>query len=128
MTHTYTPERLQGFAEFFNFMPDDMKARLSRAVKAGRSDDLRDFMASRGCAAGWFDAFVDSLLTWQDTITAERIISGSCTPAHDLLTAVDSDRLSYTEAERALSAHYCRRVDLYDCAAAESDFMRANDI
>lgn len=128
MTHTHTPERLRGFAEFFDFTPDDMKARLSRAVKAGRSDDLRDFMASRGCPAGWFDAFVDSLLTWQDAITAERIIAGSCTPAHDLLAAVDAGRLSYTEAERALSAHDRRRVDLYDCAAAESEFMRANDI
>lgn len=125
---THTPEHLRGFAEFFDFMPDDMKARLARAVKAERSGDLLDFMESRGCPSGWFDAFVDNLLTWQDTITAERIIAGSCTPAHDLLAAVDSDRLTYTEAERALSAHYCRRVDLYDCAAAESEFMRFNDI
>lgn len=66
-------------------------------------------------------------------MNAEKIItfilSGSCTPASDLLAAVEAGTITYAKAWEAYC--YRRRVassGLTEAAAAESDFMRRWDI
>lgn len=57
-----------------------------------------------------------------------RIVSGSCTPACDLVSLVREGALTDLEALRALRTHHPDINDLFLSAQDEIDYMRRNDI
>jgi len=56
------------------------------------------------------------------------ILSGSATPACDLLVMVEDGELTAQEATAALRSRNSRSADVHSAAAAEIDYMRRNDI
>ena len=64
-----------------------------------------------------------------ETIIA-NILTGSCTPAHDLVELIEDGKISYADAWNAYV--YRRKVpmasNLYSFAQSERDFMKRFDI
>lgn len=56
------------------------------------------------------------------------ILSGSCTPACDLLVLVTEGVITSREATLALRTRSPGAADVRSAAAAEIDYMRRNDI
>lgn len=56
-----------------------------------------------------------------------RILSGSCTPASDLLVMVEDGYITATEATAALRTRNTKSADVHSVAAAEIEDMRRRD-
>ena len=61
------------------------------------------------------------------TNTIARIISGSCTPASDLLDLVNAGHVSMEQASNAMQARWGTHSSLANLAAAERAAIRARD-
>lgn len=64
--------------------------------------------------------------TTQDKI--RRILSGSATPACDLLVLVEDGYITAHEASNALKGAGKKVADVHSAAATEIDYMRRHDI
>lgn len=56
-----------------------------------------------------------------------RILSGSATPASDLLAMVEDGYITATEATTALRSRNSKSADVHSAAAAEIEDMRRRD-
>lgn len=64
--------------------------------------------------------------TIQDQI--RRILSGSATPACDLLVLVEDGYINAHDATNAMKAAGHKAADVHSAAASEIEYMRRNDI